>query len=262
MMERSAEGQNRTGDTMIFSHPNTSAVALYWGSRQKTAPLCCAVWRARIPGWDIYSEFSLGEELPTGRHQPMARLAANGAIISENEQWYWAATGWKPLIANPTSKAPSAILGSERVEVARLHKGHGINDVRRAGETLAALVAKHGSVETAEASIVAVAPSESNAPSPPQPARAPSTPTTPAPAAAPKRAPQVKVQTYKSDKEFQKHAEKMLRDGWRIEGQTGHQGKVAIGRTVGKAVLTGGIGLALMGRSRKNDTITVTWLKD
>lgn len=192
----------------------------------------------------------------------MARLAANGAIISENEQWYWAATGWKQLVANPTSKAPSAIFGNERLEVARLHKGQGINDVRRAGETLAALVAQHGSVEEAEASLVAVPPPEVKAPSPPQPAPASSMPATPVQAAARRRAPQVKVQTYKSDKEFQKHAEKMLRDGWRIEGQTGHQGKVAIGRTVGKAVLTGGIGLALMGRSRKNDTITVTWLKD
>ena len=30
---------------------------------------------------------------------------------------------------------------------------------------------------------------------------------------------------------------------------------------MGKAVLTGGLGLALSGRSRKSDTITVTWLK-
>ena len=48
----------------------------------------------------------------------------------------------------------------------------------------------------------------------------------------------------------------------RLWGKAPHQGKVAIGRTDGKAVLTGGIGLVLMGRSRKHDSITVTWLKD
>jgi hypothetical protein len=45
-------------------------------------------------------------------------------------------------------------------------------------------------------------------------------------------------------------------------GQTSQQGRVTMGRTLGKTVLTGGIGLAPTGRSRKKDKITVAWMKD
>jgi hypothetical protein len=80
-------------------------------------------------------------------------------------------------------------------------------------------------------------------------------------AVTPARRSQVKVKSYKNEKEFERDATKMMRDGWEIEAQSSKDRKTAIGRTAGKAVLTGGVGLILMGRSKKGDTITVTWMK-
>jgi hypothetical protein len=77
----------------------------------------------------------------------------------------------------------------------------------------------------------------------------------------PARRGQVKVKSYKNEKEFEHDAEEMIRDGWGLEGQSAKDQKTAIGRTAGKALLTGGIGLLIMGRSKKGDTITVTWFR-
>jgi hypothetical protein len=71
---------------------------------------------------------------------------------------------------------------------------------------------------------------------------------------------QVRVKSYKNEQEFERDAKKMIRDGWTIEGQSSKDQKTAIMRTAGKAVLTGGIGLIVMGRSKKGATITVTWV--
>ncbi|HEY4869198.1 MAG TPA: hypothetical protein VII79_04245, partial [Candidatus Dormibacteraeota bacterium] len=72
---------------------------------------------------------------------------------------------------------------------------------------------------------------------------------------------QIKVKSYKNEKEFERDAAKMMKDGWELEGQSEKERKTAIGRTAGKALLTGGVGLILMGRSKKGDTITVTWMR-
>jgi hypothetical protein len=72
---------------------------------------------------------------------------------------------------------------------------------------------------------------------------------------------QVKVKSYKNEREFQHDAEKMIRDGWELEGQSVKNQKTAIARTTGKVLLTGGIGLLITGRSKKGDTITVTWVR-
>jgi len=72
---------------------------------------------------------------------------------------------------------------------------------------------------------------------------------------------QVKVKSYKNEKDFEHDAQKMIRDGWELEGQSAKDQRTAIGRTVGKALLTGAIGLLIMGRSKKGDTITVTWVR-
>jgi hypothetical protein len=71
----------------------------------------------------------------------------------------------------------------------------------------------------------------------------------------------LEVVTYKNAKEYEKDAKKRLRDGWEVQAQTQKDQKVAIGRTAGKAIMTGGIGLVVMGRSHKGDTLTVTWTK-
>jgi hypothetical protein len=84
---------------------------------------------------------------------------------------------------------------------------------------------------------------------------APATPTPWTPA------PEAKVKSYKNEREYQRDAERMLADGWQIAGQSAKNQKTAIARTAGKFVLTGGLGLVLMGRSKKGETLTVTWLR-
>ena len=73
------------------------------------------------------------------------------------------------------------------------------------------------------------------------------------------RAPEVQIKSYKDAKAYERDAGTMLAQGWRMEGQSGTQGKVRMGRTVLKA----GVFLpwAVMRPSRKGDPITVTWLR-
>ena len=49
--------------------------------------------------------------------------------------------------------------------------------------------------------------------------------------------------------------------GWTLQTTGDKDRHTAIGRTLGKTVLTGGIGLLLSGRSKKGDAITATWVK-
>ncbi len=69
----------------------------------------------------------------------------------------------------------------------------------------------------------------------------------------------IEVRTYKNAKDYEKDANKRMKDGWEIQGQDSGRGKVNMGRTVGKAVVF--LPWALMRPSRKGDPITVTWIK-
>jgi hypothetical protein len=71
----------------------------------------------------------------------------------------------------------------------------------------------------------------------------------------------IKMKSYKNEKEFNRDAPKMERDGWTLQTTGDKDRHTAIGRTLGKTVLTGGIGLLLSGRSKKGDAITATWVK-
>src|SRR5258708_7073375 len=145
----------------------------------------------------------------------MARVASNGAIISDSGCWYWDGWKWVALVPNPTEKAPG-MFSSERLTLVTHVKGRSMPEMKKAGTELAQLVAEHGgSLQEAEAAAT--------------------------PAASPR---QVQVKTYKSDKDFQNDAQKMLGDGWTIEGQAVHQGRGALGRTIGKGGMTDRIGLA------------------
>jgi putative oligomerization/nucleic acid binding protein len=72
--------------------------------------------------------------------------------------------------------------------------------------------------------------------------------------------PEVKVKVYDNHKDFAKDADKMSRDGWMPDAQITDRGKASVGGTVGKVVLTGGLGL-ITGMSRKSNKLTVTWMK-
>jgi hypothetical protein len=83
----------------------------------------------------------------------MARMVSNGAIVDDSEQWYWNSRSWSPLVPNPSSKRPGALLGKDRKDVARVLRGRSLVDmgkVEDAGKDLARLVSIHGDVTSAE----------------------------------------------------------------------------------------------------------------
>jgi hypothetical protein len=75
------------------------------------------------------------------------------------------------------------------------------------------------------------------------------------------KGPQVEVETYRNAKAFEKDAEKRLAAGWELTSQSGLDQDIAKFRTAGKILLTGGLGLAIGGRSKKGDVLTATWTK-
>jgi hypothetical protein len=70
----------------------------------------------------------------------------------------------------------------------------------------------------------------------------------------------IRVKIYKSSGAFQSDAHKMMRAGWRMEGQVAQGGHVSVGKTLLKGNLTLGLGY-LTGFSRTKDKITVTWVR-
>ena len=73
---------------------------------------------------------------------------------------------------------------------------------------------------------------------------------------------EIKVKEYKNPKDYEKDAQKMLKDGWTIQDQDQRDGHTNIGRTAAKAVLTGGIGLLIGGRDKSKGKIMVTYLRE
>lgn len=70
----------------------------------------------------------------------------------------------------------------------------------------------------------------------------------------------LKVKTYDNEKDYAHDARSMSGRGYVPQGETSGRGKVSIGGTAGKLILTGGLG-AITGFSRKGNKITVTWVK-
>lgn len=60
----------------------------------------------------------------------------------------------------------------------------------------------------------------------------------------------VEIRQYKNAKEYERDAQKRIRDGWRIEGQTETDGNANQWRSV------------LLMPSRPGGRITITWMKD
>jgi hypothetical protein len=69
------------------------------------------------------------------------------------------------------------------------------------------------------------------------------------------------VATYTKEKAAQREMEMAAGWGWMPQGTAGTAGHVNVGRTLGKVVLTGGIGLMLTGASRSKDKITLTFVR-
>lgn len=166
----------------------------------------------------------------------MARIAVNGAIVSDDGQWYRGDLKWRPLMATPTTGAPK--LGSaETREAAKMMQRN--PTAGKAGKALAEQVGIYGSVEAAERTMADF----------PGVGQAVSTPIPPA-------GPAQVVKTYKDGKEFAKDSKKMIRDGWLVVSQSAMGGHVNVRRTAAR-VATGGF--LLGGASRSKDQIMVTY---
>lgn len=166
----------------------------------------------------------------------MARKAANGAVVSNDGAWYFNGFKWKPLVAGASGK-PSASEWSE---------ANGMSTVASAssGKHLARLVAEHGSLEAAEASLGGV----------------PSVP----------EGPKQQVVVYKNRREFEKASRKMIAEGWRVVSTETDPDRMSAARILGGAavvgVLTSGIG-ALVGAgagaaAKKKGAVQVVWERD
>lgn len=159
----------------------------------------------------------------------MARRVAGG-IVSDNSKWYWHGIGWKPFDpATPKGEKP----GREETRAAR-----GMLDVEtiEASKRLPKLVAEHGGLEALEATEVAV----------------------PGASGVSGVRPEQVTRTYTSASEFEKDAQAMASQGYRVASQSALKGHVNARRSVVR-ILTGGV--LLGGVSRSKDQITVVYEK-
>lgn len=93
----------------------------------------------------------------------------------------------------------------------------------------------------------------------PRPAATVAAPTgTAAPPIAQTQTPEVRVKEYKTPKDFENDAKKMLRDGWRIQDQDQREGHVNVGRTTLKALI---FLPTLLVRDKTKGKIMVTYLR-
>ena len=76
--------------------------------------------------------------------------------------------------------------------------------------------------------------------------------------------PQIKVKEYKNGKDFDRDAQKMVRDGWEIQSQSQGSTHMNLGRTLFTTLGTGGLNLItpkVGGASLSKGKVTVTWTK-
>ncbi|MHB8687246.1 MAG: SHOCT domain-containing protein [Candidatus Dormibacteraceae bacterium] len=145
----------------------------------------------------------------------MARRLENGAIVDDTGQWYWNLKGWSPLVASPSGKAPGALLGKDRKDVAHLMKGIGLNvdamsAIRVAGEHASRLVKELGSLDAAEAAMSPTTPLAGPPPEPQPTPVAPPAPSMPDRYAQLKELGELRAQGILTDEEFQKEKSTIL----------------------------------------------------
>lgn len=145
----------------------------------------------------------------------MARRLENGAIVDDTGQWYWNLKGWSPLVASPSGKAPGALLGKDRKDVANLMKGIGLNleamsAIKAAGEQASRLIKELGGLDAAEAAMSPTAALTASAPEP-RPTRVASpTSSTPDRYAQLRELGELRAQGILTDDEFQKEKARIL----------------------------------------------------
>lgn len=168
----------------------------------------------------------------------MARMAANGAVVSNDGCWYFNGFKFKPLVDGASGK-PSMSEWAEANSMSTVASAS-------SGKHLVKAVSEHGSLEAAEAALGG------------------------GPAVRQDEGPRQEVVTYKNAKEFERDAPKRIAAGWRVQGTSKDADRSTAGRVVGGAVvagvLTGGIG-ALVGAgagamAKKKGQVQVVWERD
>lgn len=164
----------------------------------------------------------------------MPRTAANGAVVSDNGQWYFNGFKWQPLTNTPGKKPGLK-------ETAAANKMSTVKTAV-AGKRLAGLVDEHGSLEAAE-----YAAGETEAGGVKQ-----------------------KVVTYADRAEFEAEAPRMVAAGWRVRGQNAGNDHTTVGRVggglVAGSVLLPGVGTLVGGvlgaASKRKGQVQVVWERD
>ncbi|WP_431889448.1 hypothetical protein [Nocardiopsis alba] len=164
----------------------------------------------------------------------MARIGANGAVVSDDGRWYHNGVTWSPLVEGASGK-PKLSEGAAAAKMANVTSAY-------KGRKLAQLVAEHGSLEAAERAIGD------------------------AEAGGLKQ----KIVTYKDRAEFEAEAPRMMAAGWRIQGQDKDQDRTTVGRVGGGAALGTVIlpglgtlvGAAMGGASKRRGKLQVVWERD
>lgn len=67
------------------------------------------------------------------------------------------------------------------------------------------------------------------------------------------------TESYENEEQASIDADGAAKKGWRPQSSSAIEGHINIGRTVAKTILTGGIGLAVSGRSRTKGKMTITY---
>lgn len=205
----------------------------------------------------------------------MARMV-EGAVVSDNSQYYWAGWSWQPLVVHPSEKAPG-LLSRERTTLPKLIEGRTPGEMRAAGEALRARVTESGTYLAHDGHwwtldgrqwfdgdhwhVATLQGPDAVLPEVQQPRawvrnvealpQEPAVPVLQRPMEV-----EQKVKVYKSAKDMQHDSRKMMRSGWRVASQSAVGHRSMGGAGVG-LVLAGPLG-AMVG-ARREDTFEVVW---
>jgi|GEM_PF-1054391 hypothetical protein len=177
----------------------------------------------------------------------MAKVLPNGSVISNDNCWLWDGVAWIVLDASSASKKPDRVQTDHARTLARTSTAEEqqafadevLDDIRVSGslagarKLLAERYEERAAGEQSGKETEQWVEVEIDA--------------------------EIEVKTYKSPKDFESDSKEMIRKGWQPKNQSALAGHMNVGRTLGKAALTGGLGLVLTGASRNKDQLTVTW---
>src|SRR5579859_1099291 len=170
----------------------------------------------------------------------MAKVLANDAVISNDDEWVWNGEDWSKTSDVTASKRPDR---AQTDHARTLARSTDPADLRAAAEELIATIGQTGSLQAARRLLSERRDLEEA--SHPQETAADQW-------VEVEVDPEILVKTYSSSKQFEADSPELIRKGWQPQVQTEVGGHINVGRTASAAVLTGGLSL-LVGASRTKD---------